>query len=108
MARYSPAVTPLDTVVPVTYTLSSFLLQYTLNEMVPLWLNKVGPYHNPQEAYTYYTLPFCAPPTELEPATKFAGIGEVLEGTEFVNSGLEVKFRGACCVARCPPLPLRS
>jgi hypothetical protein len=27
--------------------------------MVDLWVNKVGPYHNPQETYEYYKLPYC-------------------------------------------------
>lgn len=66
--------------------------QYKKGEDVILWLNKVGPYHNPQEAYSFYTLPFCAPEERLEPRTKFAGIGEALEGTEFVNSDVHIDF----------------
>jgi hypothetical protein len=33
--------------------------KYKPNEDVTLWVNKVGPYHNPQETYVYYSLPFC-------------------------------------------------
>jgi len=29
-----------------------------------LWMNTVGPYHNRQETYGYYTLPFCMGPKE--------------------------------------------
>lgn len=28
---------------------------------VPLYVNKVGPYFNPQETYHYYSLPVCRP-----------------------------------------------
>ena len=34
------------------------------NEEVVLWMNTVGPYHNRQETYGYYTLPFCMGPKE--------------------------------------------
>jgi hypothetical protein len=33
-------------------------------EEVVLWMNTVGPYHNRQETYGYYTLPFCMGPKE--------------------------------------------
>lgn len=58
-----------------------------------MWLTRVGPYHNPQETYSYYALPFCAPPLKLQPMHRFAGIGEVFEGTEWVNSDLQVRFK---------------
>ena len=32
---------------------------YKDGEEAILWVNKVGPYHNPQETYLYYSLPFC-------------------------------------------------
>jgi hypothetical protein len=38
---------------------SLFPCQYAQDEEVILWVNKIGPYYNPQETYTYYTLPFC-------------------------------------------------
>eukprot|EP01138_Halocafeteria_seosinensis_P010375 gb/GECG01010593.1/.p1 GENE.gb/GECG01010593.1/~~gb/GECG01010593.1/.p1 ORF type:complete len:615 (+),score=54.32 gb/GECG01010593.1/:1-1845(+) len=66
---------------------------YEKGEPVTLWLCKVGPYHNPQEAYLFYTLPYCAPPEELQPRNRFAGLGELLEGTELVNSDLKINFR---------------
>ena len=42
--------------------------QYQDAEAIHLWVNKVGPYHNPQETYLYYSLPFCAskPVDDLE------------------------------------------
>ena len=36
-------------------------MQYNPAEEVTVWTNKVGPYHNPQETYDYYKLPFCKP-----------------------------------------------
>ncbi|KAM1120413.1 hypothetical protein ACFX13_045270 [Malus domestica] len=33
--------------------------KYQTEESVTLWVNKVGPYNNPQETYNYYSLPFC-------------------------------------------------
>jgi len=57
-----------------------------------VWLTKVGPYHNPQETYSYYTLPFCAPQDALKPERKVADLADVLEGHEWVNSDLKVHF----------------
>lgn len=34
---------------------------YKKGDTVMLYVNKVGPYHNPQETYHYYTLPVCRP-----------------------------------------------
>jgi transmembrane 9 superfamily protein 3 len=53
---------------------------------------QVGPYHNPQEVYSYYALPFCKPSKALEPAHRLGGLGEVLEGNELQNSDLPVSF----------------
>lgn len=57
-----------------------------------MWLTRAGPYHNPQETYSYNALPLCAPLTPLEPQHRFAGLSEVFEGTEWVNSDLVVRF----------------
>ena len=67
--------------------------KYTLDEDMSLWVNKVGPYHNPQETYVYYSLPFCStkPVDELE--HRWDGLGEVLEGNDLISSGLKLSFR---------------
>ena len=67
--------------------------RYTENEEVIMWVNKVGPYHNPQETYVYYSLPFCStkPVDELE--HRWDGLGEVLEGNDLISSGLKLHFR---------------
>jgi len=66
--------------------------RYTQSEDVRLWVNKVGPYHNPQETYVYYSLPFCSskPVDELE--HRWDGLGEVLEGNDLISSGLAMGF----------------
>ena len=33
--------------------------KYSDGEHVILWMNTVGPYHNRQETYEYFSLPFC-------------------------------------------------
>jgi hypothetical protein len=65
-------------------------MQYKAEESVKLWVNKVGPYNNPQETYNYYSLPFCQP--SENPAHKWGGLGEVLGGNELIDSQLDIKF----------------
>ena len=60
-----------------------------------LWENKVGPYNNPQETYNYHELPFCRVETALDekPTHKWGGLGEILQGNELIDSGVEFRFR---------------
>ena len=62
-------------------------------EDMSLWVNRVGPYHNPQETYLYYSLPFCSskPIDQLE--HRWDALGEILEGNDLISSGLAMKFR---------------
>ncbi|MBA0698200.1 hypothetical protein Goari_021701, partial [Gossypium aridum] len=64
--------------------------KYQSDDPVTLWVNKVGPYNNPQETYNYYSLPFCHPGTN--PAHKWGGLGEVLGGNELIDSQIDIKF----------------
>ncbi|MBA0843015.1 hypothetical protein Goarm_000241 [Gossypium armourianum] len=74
------------------YQFSSwYSLQYQPDDPVTLWVNKVGPYNNPQETYNYYSLPFCHPGTN--PAHKWGGLGEVLGGNELIDSQIDIKFQ---------------
>ena len=66
-------------------------MQYQVDDPVTLWVNKVGPYNNPQETYNYYSLPFCQP--SGNPAHKWGGLGEVLGGNELIDSQIEIKFQ---------------
>ena len=65
--------------------------EYADGERVVLWTNKIGPYHNPMETYHFDDMPFCRP-ADTEPTHKAYGMGEILEGNELVDSGLEFKF----------------
>ncbi|XP_050379311.1 transmembrane 9 superfamily member 1 [Argentina anserina] len=65
--------------------------KYKEEEAVTLWVNKVGPYNNPQETYNYYSLPFCRPSDN--PAHKWGGLGEVLGGNELIDSQIDIKFK---------------
>jgi len=55
-------------------------------------MNTVGPYHNRQETYGYFTLPFCRGMKE-EISHYHETIGEALQGTELEFSGLAIEFR---------------
>jgi len=67
---------------------------YAVYSKVPLYVNKVGPYHNPQETYPYFALPFCKPQFSLAGKLKnTAGLGEVLDGHELRDSGIQITFR---------------
>lgn len=67
--------------------------KYKSAEAVRLWVNKVGPYNNPQETYNYYYLPFCKPNKPGKPAHKWGGLGEVLQGNQLIDSQLDIQFR---------------
>ncbi|KAI3695125.1 hypothetical protein L1987_78113 [Smallanthus sonchifolius] len=67
--------------------------KYQPDETVDLWVNKVGPYNNPQETYNYYSLPFCRPPGHA--GHKWGGLGEVLGGNELIDSQIDVKFQNS-------------
>jgi len=76
--------------------------KYKKDEHIELWVNKVGPYANPQEAYEYYKLPYCAPDTKHHPeSTGGAGrwnewksltMGEHLGGHALRHSGHDILF----------------
>ncbi|GLU06719.1 hypothetical protein SLE2022_237210 [Rubroshorea leprosula] len=65
--------------------------KYQVDDRVILWVNKVGPYNNPQETYNYYSLPFCRPTGDA--AHKWGGLGEVLGGNELIDSQVDIKFK---------------
>jgi transmembrane 9 superfamily protein 3 len=65
-------------------------MQFKAGDSVKLWVNKVGPYNNPQETYNYHSLPFCQ--LSENPGHKWGGLGEVLGGNELIDSQLDIKF----------------
>ncbi|XP_040994928.1 transmembrane 9 superfamily member 5-like isoform X2 [Juglans microcarpa x Juglans regia] len=64
--------------------------QYNMGDLVPLYVNKVGPLNNPSETYYYYDLPFCRPDPVIQKKESF---GEVLNGDRLTNALYELKFR---------------
>lgn len=76
--------------------------KYKKDDHIELWVNKVGPYANPQEAYEYYKLPFCAPDTKHHPEKsdgqgrwnewKSLSMGEHLGGHALRHSGHDILF----------------
>ncbi|KAG6390254.1 hypothetical protein SASPL_147986 [Salvia splendens] len=78
-------------VLSFAFFVASSLGKYQDGEAVTLWVNKVGPYNNPQETYNYYSLPFCRP--KGNPGHKWGGLGEVLGGNELIDSQIEIKFK---------------
>lgn len=63
--------------------------RYKMHDSVPLFANKVGPFHNPSETYQYYDLPFCKPDHFVH---KSEDLGEVLEGDRMVNTRYNITF----------------
>ncbi|ROT77024.1 hypothetical protein C7M84_004353 [Penaeus vannamei] len=61
-------------------------------EEVVLWMNTVGPYHNRQETYSYFSLPFCVGPKE-KISHYHETLGEALQGVELEFSGLDIDFK---------------
>ncbi|KAG0485428.1 hypothetical protein HPP92_009507 [Vanilla planifolia] len=64
--------------------------RYKQEDVVPLYANKVGPFHNPSETYRYFDLPFCSPTT---PKDKLEALGEVLNGDRLVDAPYKLEFR---------------
>ena len=69
--------------------------KYLVGDAVTLWVNKVGPFNNPQETYNYHELPFCKVEGAdgRKPKHKWGGLGEILEGNELIDSNMEFRFR---------------
>jgi transmembrane 9 superfamily member 3 len=65
---------------------------YEDKEEVVLWMNTVGPYHNRQETYSYFSLPFCPGPKEVI-SHYHETLSEALQGVELLFSGLDIDFK---------------
>jgi len=83
--------------------------KYKKGDVVDLWVNKVGPYSNPQEAYEYYTLPFCASSSEKHdlPAPN-PSLSEILGGHTLRHTGFEIPFGKESHVGECTTKPLTA
>lgn len=72
--------------------ISRISFQYEDSEEVVLWVNTVGPYHNRQETYAYFSLPFCQGPKQSI-SHYHETLGENLQGVELEFSGLQIDFK---------------
>lgn len=79
-----------------------FILQYIDKEEIVLWMNTVGPYHNRQETYKYFSLPFCVGKKKTI-SHYHETLGEALQGVELEFSGLEINFKGIRAVPSPSP-----
>ncbi|GMH16117.1 hypothetical protein Nepgr_017958 [Nepenthes gracilis] len=74
---------------PVTVRSDASDHRYKVGDYVPLYVNKVGPFHNPSETYRYFDLPFC-PPGDVKDKTE--ALGEVLNGDRLVSAPYKLDF----------------
>ncbi|KAM3327717.1 transmembrane 9 superfamily member 2 [Capsicum galapagoense] len=65
--------------------------RYKHGDHVPLFTNKIGPFHNPSESYRYYDLPFCIP-DYVKWEEKKDAVGEILNGDSVVSGPYELDF----------------
>ncbi|TYH10719.1 hypothetical protein ES288_A07G199500v1 [Gossypium darwinii] len=65
--------------------------RYTAGDEVPLYANKVGPFHNPSETYRFFDFPFCSSAPVKE---KKEALGEVLNGDRLVSAPYRLDFLG--------------
>lgn len=56
-------------------------------------MSTVGPYHNRQETYSYYSLPFCTGTKDVI-NHYHETLSEALQGIELKFSGLDIEFKG--------------
>ena len=71
--------------------------EYKNNEEVILWMNTVGPYHNRQETYSYFSLPFCKG-TKPTIGHYHETLGEALQVR---NIGVSVFVCVCLCLSAC-------
>lgn len=76
---------------PLLASASDTGYKYQVEDPVTLWVNKVGPYNNPQETYNYHSLPFCHRSDNT--VHKWGVLGEVLGGNELIDSQIKINFR---------------
>ena len=67
--------------------------KYSEKELVPLYMNKVGPMNNVIEAYEVYKFPFCRPNGKIEHKHSSNGLSEDLAGDHYVTSPYKLHFR---------------
>ncbi|KAA8532395.1 hypothetical protein F0562_032436 [Nyssa sinensis] len=63
--------------------------RYKAGDPVPLYANKVGPFQNPSETYSYFDLPYCSP---VHVKKKKETLGEVLNGDRLISAPYKLDF----------------
>ncbi|CAK7327942.1 unnamed protein product [Dovyalis caffra] len=63
--------------------------RYKEGDQIPLYANKVRPFHNPSETYRYYDLGYCLPDNVKE---KRLSLGELLNGDRLVSAPYQLEF----------------
>eukprot|EP00466_Bigelowiella_natans_P018981 jgi/Bigna1/55590/estExt_Genewise1Plus.C_640042 len=82
----------LGLVLPQSCSAGESTHKYAQGEEVTIWVNKIGPFHNPQETYQYDSLGLCR--ESGRPARhKSQGLGGMLSGDDLVDSGMQIYFR---------------
>lgn len=77
------------TLISCLLIVSSYSVKYKEGDHVEVYVNKVGPYWNPQETYHFYTLPICRP-KKIE--HRSLTLGEVLDGDRMARSMYRIEF----------------
>ena len=62
---------------------------FSRGDRVAIAANKIGPYNNPTETYSYYTLPYCEPE---DVKIHDHQLGEVLSGDRKKSTDYEIRF----------------
>lgn len=66
--------------------------QYDEQELIPLYVIKIGPYANPSETYPYYSLPLCQPAAN-EIQHRHKTFHESIEGDRPQSSLYKINFK---------------
>lgn len=74
----------------INFINSNSIKRYTETQDVPLIANRVGPFSNPSEIYSYYSLPYCEPQEIQHQSHEF---GELLAGDRKVRSLYDINYR---------------
>lgn len=69
-----------------------FTHTYEVDEAVTVWFNKLTPRHNPQETYSFSSLPLCRGDSSAPERTYALGLGEAIEGFQMLDSRMDVQF----------------
>ena len=65
-------------------------VSYEAGEKITLYVNKVGPFFNPQETYPYYSLPVCRP---KQIVFRELNLGQLLIGDRMAISPYKIEFK---------------